>query len=571
MSLSSPVRYGILVVIALFTVCIYWLLYDKPLIGIDDANIYFQYVRNAVDGYGFVYFRGADPVEGFTSFLWVLLITPLGYTGYLELSVLVFNFMVFLIILAISVNFINRLTRQNRFISTPVFLFLATLILIPGYVEWVVLTLMETGLWSLLLVSLTILVCQERIGRGSIITSSILLFLLVWTRPESIVFGVMFIGLIAFRLYVESGALKPILGRVALPALAFIIALAALVIIRLSYFGYPLPNTYYAKVSNDKVYNLLEGLKYFANHAVGSPLFTMVLIAIAASGLYLIHLIIRQWKSNGRLMVEYCISIVSIAVPVYVGGDHFKFFRLFQPFIPIYLFMLLNFPFWSKVFSIRWTSTEFRLPYPLIVLFVLPLIYALSRTPLHNFTDEKSPLDWEFRLAEMGRKEGEQLNALFGHLKELPTVGVSAAGGIAYTYNGEIVDLMGLNNEKMAHATGERVGTKNHAAFNKRTFYELAPDIFHGYSKLSYFTTSTSDTTLLENKAGFLDSFASNMYKDIFDDQDFRNQYKRVIIAKPKDGLFLKTFCKASYIQTLERSGLEVFPLTNPTVHYVVK
>jgi hypothetical protein len=50
-------------------------------------------------------------------------------------------------------------------------------------------------------------------------------------------------------------------------------------------------------------------------------------------------------------------------------------------------------------------------------------------------------------------------------------------GGIKYTYEGVIVDLMGLNNVRMAHSPGSRKGYKNHAAFNKDVFFEQRPDL----------------------------------------------------------------------------------------------
>ena len=57
------------------------------------------------------------------------------------------------------------------------------------------------------------------------------------------------------------------------------------------------------------------------------------------------------------------------------------------------------------------------------------------------------------------------------------SIGVIASGGIKYSYEGEIVDLLGLNNTVMAHNQGDRTGHKNHAAFEIETFYQLQPDI----------------------------------------------------------------------------------------------
>ena len=52
------------------------------------------------------------------------------------------------------------------------------------------------------------------------------------------------------------------LRTVAAPALTFVVTALVLTIFRLSYFGYPLPNTYYAKVPPSALYTANEGVKY---------------------------------------------------------------------------------------------------------------------------------------------------------------------------------------------------------------------------------------------------------------------------------------------------------------------
>jgi hypothetical protein len=86
-------------------------------------------------------------------------------------------------------------------------------------------------------------------------------------------------------------------------------------------------------------------------------------------------------------------------------------------------------------------------------------------------------MEQEFEFAKDGRQQGQFMEDLFAGLSEPPKLGVVRAGGIKYTYTGEVVDLMGLNNLSMAHNGGKRVGRKNHAAFEKSTFYQLQPDM----------------------------------------------------------------------------------------------
>jgi len=61
-----------------------------------------------------------------------------------------------------------------------------------------------------------------------------------------------------------------------------------------------------------------------------------------------------------------------------------------------------------------------------------------------------------------------------------PSIGRILAGGYAFFYEGPTVDLMGLNNTLMAHANGLKEGLKNHASFDKPTFYKLRPDFVDG-------------------------------------------------------------------------------------------
>jgi hypothetical protein len=83
----------------------------------------------------------------------------------------------------------------------------------------------------------------------------------------------------------------------------------------------------------------------------------------------------------------------------------------------------------------------------------------------------------EFNVATYERQNGAFLQELFSPHENLPSIGVIASGGIKYSYAGEIIDLLGLNNTTMAHNRGDRMGYKNHAAFEVEMFFLLKPDI----------------------------------------------------------------------------------------------
>ena len=56
------------------------------------------------------------------------------------------------------------------------------------------------------------------------------------------------------------------------PEVASLVTAGLLTIFRLAYFGFPLPNTFYAKVSPSLVYRLAEGSRYLMLYVMSSPI-----------------------------------------------------------------------------------------------------------------------------------------------------------------------------------------------------------------------------------------------------------------------------------------------------------
>src|SRR5690606_7529706 len=140
------------------------------------------------------------------------------------------------------------------------------------------------------------------------------------------------------------------------------------------------------------------------------PMLVLVIAGVVAAGLKLFNFLIDTVKSK-RLVdvpsyywsqfVLVAVAIVSIAIPVYVGGDHFKLLRFFQPFFPLYYLMFVILAFWSELVKV---SLKFnRLTYYSLSLLLTAFIYLCTATPLHTFRKGESPIDWEFRLSELGR------------------------------------------------------------------------------------------------------------------------------------------------------------------------
>ena len=167
-----------------------WFLLGRPSTGIDDADIFFVYARHLAEGHGFVYNIGGERVEGFTSLLWTLVCAGLfRFTDDVEIPLYLLN----VVFGAITIHACLRRVQRPAF-----FLFL--LAAVPAWFAWCQVSLMETGLWCCLLV-LTLLAAVER----RLLRFTLLLPLLVVTRPESMLWGIWLIPVFVRAVSLDEG------------------------------------------------------------------------------------------------------------------------------------------------------------------------------------------------------------------------------------------------------------------------------------------------------------------------------------------------------------------------------
>lgn len=449
----------------LISALIAWWCFGFPGFGIDDANITFTYAQNIACGRGFTFANNGVPVEGSTSLLWTFACALCFVLGVDEIGVLAFSLLILICSTYVYLKILDSICDEKKAAASICLILL--LAAAPGYVVWMSFTCMDIVLWGLFIALLTYdLVSIEGSRRLSIVQSALLYGLIPWVRPES--YMVVPLALVLIRVKVWFGRMP--VKDLAIRAGAFSISIAALFSWRMSYFGYPFPNTYYAKVSPDLLYNLSEGFEYLFRYlhepfpalALGATLF----FAFA----YFVN--IARTRKNGLSMYchWYFIGMWSLGLmllPVWTGGDHFSSFRFFQPFYPLGCLLLV-------VCGVRLSGivgVRRKLVYPVLVA-VLPLCGWIAWRSWKETLRPYCGMWNEFFLSEVGFRNGTALNETLSGMDRLPKIGVIVAGGIARTYKGEIVDLMGLNDVRIAHAEGDRIGKKNHAAFNPAKFGE---------------------------------------------------------------------------------------------------
>jgi hypothetical protein len=296
------------------------------------------------------------------------------------------------------------------------------------------------------------------------------------------------LALVLLRLWARRRSLRDVMSA-AIPIGAWLLATAALFLFRKAYFGFWLPNTYYAKVGTDLRWNLAQGYAYFSSFVDAYPAIAglLLLALICTAGCVWVTVTRRQPASGlGPFVfdlsgVSAAIFLFGVASTIYVGGDHFGGWRFLQPY-------------WPFGFMIAWTasllliasiegglsSVAARSALPALAAPLLLGILTLKLTPISwRALSSTSHMKNEFSIAEGGRQTGQDLNDIFAAAGgAVPSVGVIAAGGLGLAYAGTSYDLLGLNNVAMAHASRDRTGAlRGHAAFDADVFYRQAPQV----------------------------------------------------------------------------------------------
>lgn len=207
---------------------------------VDDAGVSFAYARNLATGHGLVAQPGIPPVEGYSNFLWVLLLAP---AILLRLFHPVFTPKALAILLVAGTFLLlywtlAALTGKKLVAALP----LLWLALDTSFVVWGVSGL-ENPLYAFLLALLFALLARERTAGVSASRASLAGAVaagIALTRPDGLLFAVLYPLLTVFTK-------RPAGRRVLAYALAFGACYGGYLAFRISYFGDLFPNTYYAK------------------------------------------------------------------------------------------------------------------------------------------------------------------------------------------------------------------------------------------------------------------------------------------------------------------------------------
>jgi hypothetical protein len=495
-----------------------WYRLHVPTTGIDDANIFFVYARHVSAGDGFVFNAGSEQVEGFTSLLWLLACSAAFRVGAAPERVLLA-----LNLLLVTLTVVYCVRSSIFRLSLPwAAVFVVLLLSDYRYVAWNTVTLMESALWGCLLTLAALIVVGDSADRRRAYAFAALIALIVLTRPEAMVWVPVVLVLFCIRHAPITGNIAAL--RLVSPALAaYALVTVLLTMFRSSYFGFPLPNTYYAKISPSLMFSVREGLNYLKEYILSGPVPFACVLAVVVS---IVHVIKSRFHDRRTLALS-ALAATGLAVPVLTGGDHFGGFRFYQSVYPILLLALCN---CLRFVVPRYVSfpaaARTRRAVTLAGGSLLGAIFLAVQIVDWMQFDERMPLRIEFDIAELGRERGSQADSLFSTLHPKPSIGTITVGGFKYAYGGEVVDLMGLNNTRMAHNGGNRIGFRSHAAFETRTFYELKPAL------IIPLVQHSEDLASVGKRVSFVDV----VLKGLLDDPRFRDTYRLAEVRRGTPG-----------------------------------
>lgn len=399
----------------------------------DDAFISFRYARHLAEGHGLV-FNPGERVEGYTNFLWVLMMAGFMRIGVSpELPSQLLGVLSGVLILVLLV----RHTSRDSVLHDP-FVWVAPLALAANrsFTAWSTGGL-ETQFFTLLILAGTLLLAREREGGARPWGSAALFAVAALTRPE----GVLFAGIAGVVFAVDVFILKrrPLSAFLSW-GLVFAIPVGLHFGWRLAYYGFPLPNTFYAKVSGVWLDQALDYLRFFAGvHQLKWCLPIGLLIWSVRRDFF-------SWLSTLFL-------VAWIAYMGWTGGDRFEF-RFMVPILP--------FLFWLLAEAIRkglspWDSTRpWQVPRlvaaTLLSLLVLWAAYR-PNTIQHWSRDGIAPLESIHGYSTRRVEEGRFLRSLVeeGYLEGNELIAVGGAGALPYYSQMPVLDFRGLNDVTIAH------------------------------------------------------------------------------------------------------------------------
>jgi arabinofuranosyltransferase len=428
----------------------------------DDGFIAFQYVKNLVRGEGLVYNPG-ERVEGYNNFLWIVLLAGLQWllpkTSLLHIAQtlgIVFGVLTILLVCRFSWS----VCRESRAFSL---LAGALLAVHSGFAAWATAGLETTLFAFLVFASAYAYISYLHTGKKFLLVPLLFAFASL-TRPDALLLFGMTTCHLVVREWKVGGRLP--IGRMLLWGSIFAAVYAPYYIWRFLYYGYPLPNTFYAKVGSGP-HQYIRGARYLLEYLseYGAFLFIPVLVVLVRRDAR------KEWRDYFAL-----IAAGYLAYLVYVGGDGLGFFRFFVYLVPI-LYLLVQEGFadlYRRASRLSFLTTGRMRNVITVCLIVISLVVTMRQSvfPLfmrssYRWYEQQSQLSFPGRGSDHSYiwfdnyfvdRLAVAAKWLETHASRNAVVASTPAGSIAYHMNHKVIDMLGLNDLHIARTASADLG-----------------------------------------------------------------------------------------------------------------
>ncbi|MCA8958427.1 MAG: hypothetical protein KDC87_20280, partial [Planctomycetes bacterium] len=400
--------------------------------------ISFRYAKNLVDGLGLV-FNAGEHVEGYTNFLWVMILAGGMWAG--------FDPIVLGQWLGIGFFFATVLLLWR---AAPTPLPIAAVGLALHWHSGLFASCgLETAMFTFLVTS-GLVVLMRAVRPTEFALAGSLWIAATMTRPDGALFYALGAGFVTV-LAVAGRSVRCWLAYAA----PFVCGYLPYFLWKLAYYGYPLPNTFYAKSASEA--NVQQGLYYLRLYL---QCYYVLLPALLIPVWCLLRCRPRAMLQVGAcrraLLLLFC-TLPFLAYVVWVGGD-FMFARFCLPVTPA-LFLALQLP-------MRAAGPPRRVDWVVAALLVagslLPA-YPAQAIKVGNprFVGEERD-HYPAWYVEANRILGRRLAELFAGSDLRLAIGGGQAMLAYYSEAPYVLELHGLTDEFIAHRKLERRGRVGH-------------------------------------------------------------------------------------------------------------
>jgi arabinofuranosyltransferase len=423
-------RDGLLIGAVLFSVAghlfLFWLSAQIFSFTIDDAYITFRYSKNLAAGFGPTYNPGMPPVEGYTTFLWMLLMTVPHFIG---VNVATFSKIIgilltcgtFLLIALLTFTLTRQFTLKARLFFGVFATFLLAMLPITSIHA---VAGMETSLFIFLIALMVYMVTVGILDGSRLLFWSPLVGLLIgMTRPEG---NAIVLLLLACGWFFSAPSLRKrllwfSLGLYVLPGALYFLW-------RYQYYHLLFPMPFYMKV--------LHGSGLAGAGEVG----TYLLYLLPSISVLLLAAILRMRKEYLAVLTPVVFLLIFYLFPVHAMGFNWRFIYPATPFIGILVAIG-----GITIFDLLREKIQSTKPWEPILLASLFLISLGNLNGLDGTIQSQN-----FYAAGISSyKAFGTLLSAYNNQHEM-TIAIGDAGTVPYYSDWQVIDLFGLNSKEVA-------------------------------------------------------------------------------------------------------------------------